>query len=140
MATGKAASYKANVDILVNGHASPSCSHLSSVFRFMVLCDTCSNWYHGSCVGITKKRGKFTTTQVLVFTFLPLRLSYCNEELLFMCKMFLYIFSCCVGFVQMLQMCAIGKCSETSPKCVREYECKINIVHFISLFLSLPSF
>ena len=26
--------------------------------RFMICCDECSDWYHGKCVGITKKMGK----------------------------------------------------------------------------------
>ena len=26
--------------------------------RFMICCDTCLDWYHGKCVGITKKMGK----------------------------------------------------------------------------------
>lgn len=26
--------------------------------RFMIACDQCLDWYHGKCVGITKKMGK----------------------------------------------------------------------------------
>ena len=26
--------------------------------RFMIACDTCSEWFHGSCVGISAKKGK----------------------------------------------------------------------------------
>ena len=26
--------------------------------RFMICCDSCSDWFHGKCVGITKKMGK----------------------------------------------------------------------------------
>merc|ERR1712008_167925 len=26
--------------------------------RFMICCDACSYWYHGTCIGITKKNGK----------------------------------------------------------------------------------
>lgn len=27
-------------------------------FRFMICCDTCENWFHGKCVGITKALGE----------------------------------------------------------------------------------
>ena len=27
-------------------------------FRFMISCDTCLDWFHGKCVGITKAMGK----------------------------------------------------------------------------------
>ena len=26
--------------------------------RFMISCDQCQQWYHGSCVGVTKRQGK----------------------------------------------------------------------------------
>ena len=26
--------------------------------RFMICCDNCLDWYHGKCVGITKRMGK----------------------------------------------------------------------------------
>merc|ERR1719341_2695145 len=26
--------------------------------RFMICCDTCLDWFHGKCVGITKQKGK----------------------------------------------------------------------------------
>lgn len=40
--------------------ATPSCSNQSHVrcYRFYVGCDMCSNWYHGSCVGISQRSSK----------------------------------------------------------------------------------
>lgn len=33
------------------------------VGRFMICCDRCEEWYHGDCVGISRKRGKQMETQ-----------------------------------------------------------------------------
>ena len=35
-----------------------NCKMESIVCRFYVGCDICSNWFHGSCVGITQKMSK----------------------------------------------------------------------------------
>ena len=34
------------------------CYGCSNGFRFMISCDVCEEWFHGSCVGVTRKMGK----------------------------------------------------------------------------------
>lgn len=34
------------------------CDVFVSMFRFMICCDTCEDWFHGKCVNITKAMGQ----------------------------------------------------------------------------------
>ena len=54
------------------------------VTRFMICCDTCLDWFHGKCVGITKQKGKEMEEVRL------------NLILLFLllCSCFIFYFSC----------------------------------------------
>lgn len=38
--------------------------HLGLLFRFYIGCDLCSNWFHGTCVGITEDRAKYVVSYV----------------------------------------------------------------------------
>lgn len=37
------------------------------VFRFMICCDECEEWFHGRCVGITKAMGKSFVAFYFIF-------------------------------------------------------------------------